>query len=173
MVSAAMGAIGAGVVIASGARGPSPLLTLARIQLGLSLASALLLLVMGLFRLGIVREPSWLVLAAPTRWPGFVALLRRGSSGHLGALLSLGLLLGLLPCGLSYGAFATALSTGSVGWGALLGASFGLGTLPGALLLGTALSGTIRKHQRLFDALSGVLLLGIAASMIATALSNL
>jgi uncharacterized protein len=171
MISAAMGAVGAALNIASRSGGPSPLLTLARIQVGLSLVSALLLLTMGLFRLRIVPEPSWLTLAAPTRWPGFVQLLRRGASGHDGALISLGLLLGLLPCGLSYGAFAAALSTGSVGYGALLGASFGLGTLPGAMLLGTAFAASVRKHQRFFDVLSGVLLLGIAASMVATGLA--
>jgi uncharacterized protein len=47
-----------------------------------------------------------------------------------GSYLGIGLLNGLLPCGLVYVAIAASIATGSVGGGALLMFSFGLGTIP-------------------------------------------
>ena len=67
---------------------------------------------------------------------GFGALLRRRTLGSLGLM---GLLNGLLPCGLVYAACAGAAATGSLGWGAAYMALFGLGTVP--LMLGIGLSG--------------------------------
>lgn len=53
---------------------------------------------------------------------------------------ALGLLLGLLPCGLSYSIFIGAAGTGSLTSGALLSLFFGLGTLPAVLLFGSLLT---------------------------------
>jgi len=50
--------------------------------------------------------------------------------------LPLGMLWGLVPCGLIYSVLATALVTGSAQRGAALMAAFGLGTLPNLLLAG-------------------------------------
>jgi sulfite exporter TauE/SafE len=77
----------------------------------------------------------------------------------------LGLLLGLLPCGLSYAAFARALAAGGPAQGALLVLAFSLGTLPGLLLVGTGASRFARRHAKLFDVLSGVLLVAMAAKL--------
>ena len=67
----------------------------------------------------------------------------------------------LLPCGLSYyGAFAMALQAESIAKGMLLTSAFGLGTLPGLLLLGTGSGVIIRRFQRQSDILSGLLMLG-------------
>ena len=54
-------------------------------------------------------------------------------------LFSLGMLNGLLPCGLVYMAIVGAVSTGSIWQGSAYMALFGLGTLP--LMLSTALLG--------------------------------
>jgi sulfite exporter TauE/SafE len=59
----------------------------------------------------------------------------------------LGLVLGLLPCGLSYTVFIAAAGTSSMLAGALLSLLFGLGTLPAVLLFGrlaASLSASLR-----------------------------
>jgi sulfite exporter TauE/SafE len=56
-----------------------------------------------------------------------------------------GLLWGLLPCGLVYGALATAVLAGSPAHGAAAMAAFGLGTLPWLLAAGTG-AAQVRRH---------------------------
>jgi len=53
-----------------------------------------------------------------------------------GRFLLLGLLFGLLPCGLSYSIFMASAATGGIVSGALLAAAFGAGTLPALLSFG-------------------------------------
>jgi sulfite exporter TauE/SafE len=64
-----------------------------------------------------------------------------------GSLFLLGMLNGLLPCGLVYVACAAAAATGSLQTGVLSMAAFGLGTLP--VMLGLGLAG--RKLQGVFQ----------------------
>lgn len=52
-------------------------------------------------------------------------------------LFAMGLMLGLLPRGLSNGTFARTLAAGGPGQGALLSDLFSLGTLPALMILGT------------------------------------
>ncbi|MDZ4822235.1 MAG: sulfite exporter TauE/SafE family protein [Flavobacteriales bacterium] len=54
-----------------------------------------------------------------------------------GAMFSLGLLHGLLPCGLVYAALAGALATGDMVQGALFMFVFGIGTTPVLVMIGT------------------------------------
>lgn len=82
------------------------------------------------------------------------------------SFLIIGLLNGLLPCGLVYLAVATAITTGSAVKGALLMFCFGLGTLPLMALLqvaGNYISLNVRKKVRrmvpYFIAFMGVLLI--------------
>ena len=77
----------------------------------------------------IVRSVAWLKLN--------LGQLLRQRSPH--ALLMLGLLNGLLPCGLVYAACAGAVATGDLVTGVEYMALFGLGTLP--LMMGVSLSG--------------------------------
>ena len=63
------------------------------------------------------------------------ALLQRRTAG---ALLLIGLLNGLLPCGLVYAALAGAAATGGPLGGALFMAAFGLGTIPAMLAVSLA-----------------------------------
>jgi len=77
----------------------------------------------------IIRSVAWLQAA-------FRGALRHRSAGSLAVL---GLLNGLLPCGLVYVAAAGAAATGEGRMGAEYMAVFGLGTLP--VMLGISLSG--------------------------------
>jgi sulfite exporter TauE/SafE len=165
IVGAVIGAFGARVGhLDSG--GSADLGGMARMQVVLSLIAAALLLLFGLVRLGIVNEPSWMAAASPAKLPGFAAVQRRVVTGHRGvSMVLLGLMLGLLPCGLSFGAFAAALPAGGAWQGALRLLAFGLGTLPGLLLLGTVAAGFARRHARLFDRLAGLLLVGLGGSL--------
>ncbi len=86
-------------------------------------------------------------------------------SGGFGAMLVIGMLNGLLPCGFVYAALATALTTGSIGNSMIFMAAFGLGTGPALLavsLLGRLASTAWRTRlQRLVPyglALVGLLL---------------
>mgnify|MGYP001362345369 CR=1 FL=1 len=78
------------------------------------------------------------------------------------AMFGIGLLNGVLPCGLVYAALATATTAGSVGVSALFMAAFGLGTLPAmfaASTMGRLLSAEWRlRLQKLVPV--GVLLVG-------------
>jgi len=71
----------------------------------------------------------------------------------------LGLLLGLLPCGLSSAVFIASAGTGSMVPGMLTALLFGLGTLPALLLFGTLLSSmSALLRSRIYRA-SGVLVI--------------
>jgi len=143
----------------------------ARLQAWLRCLAAALLAALGSVRLGWVREPRWLDQLSPERIPGFKRALAGASDSQAQAVFFLlGLLLGLLPCGLSYGAFARALGTGSPLTGALLALAFAAGTVPGLLLLGTGLSAFVRRYRRPSDIVAGLLMLLMAAVLVRKAL---
>jgi len=73
--------------------------------------------------------------------------------------LGLGLVMGLLPCGLSYTIFIAAAGTGSSMAGMLMALAFGIGTAPALLLFGTAVSSLrARLRGRIYQA-GGVLVI--------------
>jgi sulfite exporter TauE/SafE len=112
-------------------------LLLAGVQRWLSIALGVTLLV-GLFvsrRLALWQPVIALVEQLKSRMAG---LLRRRS---FDALLVLGLLNGLLPCGLVYVACAGATATGDLFNGSLYMLAFGLGTVP--MMLAISLSGKL------------------------------
>ena len=78
-----------------------------------------------------------------------------------GVPFGLGLLNGLLPCGLVYGMLAKAATTGSASGGALTMAAFGLATLP-ALALAGALGSRLTPGRRVWmQRASGVLIVAL------------
>ena len=78
-------------------------------------------------------------------------------SGRPGALMALGALNGLLPCGLVYGMLATAAASGSAGHGAFTMAVFGAATVP-ALAVTGLLGARLRPERRLaLQRVAGVL----------------
>lgn len=117
-------------------------------QIGLRLASGLLMLGVGLYLAGVWRKYALVERLGAPVWRLVEPLARRvlpvRSTG--GALL-LGALWGWMPCGLVYAALAVAVSAGTPAKGALVMAAFGLGTLPTLLALGT-LAGLLAKLAR-------------------------
>jgi uncharacterized protein len=167
-VGAALGGLGA---LLAGLTGLHTKADVANFQIWLRFLAAALLAVLGLIRLGWVREPRWFDLLNPERIPGFKRALAgaRDSQGQA-VFFPLGLLFGFLPCGLSYGAFAQALGTGSAAAGALLVLAFASGTVPGLLLLGTGVSAIVRRYRRSSDIIAGILMLYMAAMLVRKAL---
>jgi len=164
-IGAALGALGVGLLAIGSGNEEDALTRVTRIQIGMSLLAATFLLVFGLSRLGVIPEPGFMRVSSPSKLPGFARVLGTASSSRGSALANLvfGLLMGFLPCGLSFAAFARALPSGSALDGALMVGAFGLGTLPALLVLGTAASRLARRHIRLSNLLSGVLMIGMGA----------
>jgi hypothetical protein len=169
-IGALIGGLGAGISFLAGESDLSPLSSIARIQVVFSIAAALFMLAFGLFRLQFLPEPAWMSIASPLKIPGFRRILRAAvdqrSDSHI---FLLGLMLGFLPCGLSYAAFARALPSGGAAAGGALAAAFALGTLPGLLLIGTCATRITAIRRRIMDILSGVIMIGMAASLLVDA----
>jgi uncharacterized protein len=155
---------GLGQMLAGAATGGAGGVTL--IKGALWLVAAALLMLFGLTRLGVTREPGWLTVLSPERIPGFKRTLQR-STEHPGTAVFyfLGIMLGFLPCGLSYGAFAQALGTGNAAQGTLLALAFAVGTVPGLVLLGTGASAIFSRYRRQSDLLSGAVMILMALKM--------
>jgi sulfite exporter TauE/SafE len=170
-IGALMGTAGSGLVKLAATIGANPLVWISRVQVGISLAAGVFLLLFGLSRLGFVTEPQWLAVAAPNRIPGWRYLMSRPAArrNHLEIFL-MGLLLGGLPCGLSYAAFAKALASARIGSGALTALLFGLGTLPGLLAVGGGAGILLNRFRKEADILSGLIMIGMAAMLIVKAL---
>ncbi len=166
-----MGGLGAGIAGIAVKIGSDPLLVFVKIQVIFSLAAAGFLFWFGLSGLGFTREPSWMSAALPDKTPGYQkafqwAFVHKRISG----IFLIGLMMGLLPCGLSFAAFARAMAARSCLEGGLLLLAFALGTLPGLLLIGTGASGIFRKYRKHSEILSGILMIGMGFSLAADAL---
>jgi sulfite exporter TauE/SafE len=119
-----------------------------RVELLLRFGAGATMLAVGLYVAGFTRvlravekagEPLWRRVAPLAR-----ALLPVRSPFHA---LALGVLWGMMPCGLVYAALALALTAGSPAAGALAMAAFGLGTLPVLLTLGSAAALVVRAAR--------------------------
>ncbi len=134
----------------------------APVRLILYLLANLMLVALGLYLLGVSRALAFSERAGQKLWRHIQPLTRRFLPARtLAQAFPLGLLWGWLPCGLVYGALATALSAGSAERGALMMLSFGLGTLPNLLLAGILLA-RLNEFVRLpaVRIFSGALVLG-------------
>jgi sulfite exporter TauE/SafE len=166
VIGSIMGGIGAGLAGIAAATGGNYPVWAARIQIGVSLVAAVFLLVFGLARLGVISEPGWMAMASPDKIPGYRKLLKSAFSNKGQAeMLILGMMMGFLPCGLSFAAFSRALASGSPIHGAAMVLAFSLGTVPGLLLLGTGASGFARRYQSQSDILAGLLMIYMAAEL--------
>jgi uncharacterized protein len=136
-------------------------------QGGMVVLAALFLLLFGLARLGLLREPSWISLASPPIIPRFRSILNSAVQRKSPvSLFFLGVVFGFLPCGLSMAAFSRALASEGSLQGGILTAAFATGTIPGLLLLGTAASRLAAKYRRHSDILSGLIMIGMAATLL-------
>ncbi len=110
-----------------------------------SVVAGLAMMAMGLGAAGVAGWARRLEARAADRVVTAVRGLLDG--GGPGRLYPLGLLLGLLPCGLSYSIFVGSAATGGPVPGMLLALAFGLGTAP-ALLLAGALATVVSQRLR-------------------------
>ncbi len=165
-----MGGIGAGISRLARNSGVAPLAWIARIQVGFSIAAAVFLLIFGLSRLGFFAEPAWMGTAKPSKIPGLRgvigSVLKTKSNASMGLL---GLMMGFLPCGLSYAAFSRALAAGGTIRGGMLAAAFGAGTLPALMIFGTGFSRIGIKYRHYSDLVSGMIMIAMAGSLFADA----
>lgn len=167
LVGALLGAVGSGLIKIAAVGASDPLIRITRLQMLISALAAIFLLILGLQRLGFFSEPQWLSSALPRKIP-FVgsAISRNMQRGTIGAVFLLGLVLGLIPCGLSCAAFTRTLAAGGSLAGAQLALSFGLGTLPGLLALGTGVGALWRRHRQVSEIITGLIMIGMSLSLI-------
>jgi uncharacterized protein len=139
-------------------------------QVIFSLVAAGFLFWFGLSRLGFTQEPSWMSSPSPDKTPGYHKALRWAFvQKRISGVFLIGLMMGLLPCGLSFAAFARALAAQGPLQGGLLLLAFAAGTLPGLLLIGTGASGLFRKYRKHSEILSGILMIGMGFSLVTDA----
>ena len=166
-VGVVMGSLGLAVAALASVAGFDYLAAVARAQLLFSLLAGLFLCLFGLGQLGITGQPAWLTLASPEKIPGYRRLVR---SAYLKAdpvlMVVTGLFMGFLPCGLSFAAFSRALAVSRPLEGGAFLLAFGLGTLPGLLLMGTGVGFIMRRYQRQFDIFSGMLMIAMGTSLL-------
>lgn len=170
LIGGVMGAAGSGLVRLAAIVGADPMLWVSRIQVGISILAGLFLLFFGLSRLGLLKEPDWLAIAIPSRMPGWRRLTALPSVHRSNRNFFLtGLLLGGLPCGLSYAAFASAFAGARPFAGVAMGVVFGLGTLPGLLAVGAGAAMMFSRFRQTADLLAGLVMLAMAASLLVKA----
>jgi uncharacterized protein len=166
-----MGGLGVGIAGIASKIGSDPLLVIAKIQVFFSLAASVFLFWFGLSRLGFIQEPSWMSAASPDKTPGYQKVFRWAFvHKRMSGIFLIGLMMGLLPCGLSFAAFARALAAQGPLQGGILLFAFALGTLPGLLLIGTGASGLFRTYRKHSEILSGILMIGMGFSLATDAL---
>ena len=171
LIGAVMGAAGSGLIHLASAVGGHPMVWISRVQVGVSFMAGLFLLFFGLSRLGFIAEPQWLAIAVPNRMPGWRELMSRAATRRSNLdLFIMGLLLGGLPCGLSYAAFAKALSCAGVVSGAATALIFGLGTLPGLFAVGAGAAVFLNRFRQQADILAGLIMIGMAATLLVKAI---
>jgi sulfite exporter TauE/SafE len=174
IIGAIMGAVGSGLIHLASVVGGNPMLWIVRAQVGVSILAGLFLLFFGLSRLGFVAEPQWLAIAMPNRMPGWQRLMSRAAAQRSNLdLFLIGLILGGLPCGLSYAAFTKAFSGAQMPAGAAMAFIFGLGTLPGMLLVGAGGAVLLKRFRQQADILAGLIMIGMAAVLIVKAVETI
>jgi sulfite exporter TauE/SafE len=125
-------------------------------QAVLQVLASLMLVMVGLYLAGFSGAAAWLERLGAPLWRRLQPLAVRLRAHSFAA----GAVWGWLPCGLVYGALATAAATGAPARGAAAMLAFGLGTLPWLLATGmaaTRLRGWL--SQRAFRVAAGSLVL--------------
>lgn len=110
------------------------------VQISLYVLANVMLVALGLYLCGLTRLLQPLERLGHALWRR-IQPLGKGllPVRHWTAAYPVGLLWGLIPCGLTYSVLSAALVSGSAVHGAALMLAFGLGTLPNLLLAGMAL----------------------------------
>lgn len=107
----------------------------------LRILSATMIVLLGLYLMGIGRILQRLEKVGKTLWQALQPLMKKILPvDHPMKAFLLGMLWGWLPCGLIYSTLTVALSSGATVSGALAMFAFGIGTMPAMLLTGSSLS---------------------------------
>ena len=125
-----------------------------------------------LFSLGYLGWPPLRRLAKTSDWLSrrMGQALRRGG---FGGIVILGVLNGLLPCGLVYSALLSAAATGSVVWGGAAMVLFGAATIPALTTVGMgAHLLSVRVRQSLTRA-AGVMIMAVGVQLIMRGMATL
>jgi sulfite exporter TauE/SafE len=134
-------------------------------QLGLQIIAGLFMILLGLYLAGWLTVLSQLERAGGALWRCIEPLGRRFFPVRTPLqALGIGLVWGWLPCGLVYSVLVWAIGAGGALEGGLLLLSFGLGTLPTLLAMGTVaatLAGFVRRRDVRAAAGALVILFGI------------
>ena len=127
---------------------------LAGFQDAVAVAAGALMVLMGLGASGLFAAAR----RAEERIAGRVFRAARAvlDGGGTDRYYALGLMLGFLPCGLSYSAFVGAAATGSLPQGLLFALAFALGTVPALLLVGGLASALSPRLRGAFQRAGGV-----------------
>lgn len=134
--------------------------------------TGVVLLAIGLYLLGVARWMAWLEQAGARAWRHVSPLARRLVPPRtLASAWALGMLWGLLPCGLVYGGLLYAATSGSALAGGATMLAFGVGTLPAVLGLGIA-GQWLARHAQQVKRGSGLLMLAYGAwTLVSTAIA--
>lgn len=159
LVGAAMGLAGSFLDVAG---------RLAGISRVSSVLAGLVMIAMGLGALGVAPVVKRLEARAAGKVSGAARSLLDG--GAAGRLYPLGLVLGLLPCGLSWSLFVGAAGTGHPVRGFLLALVFGAGTLPALLVAGAAAAALGARARGLLYRAGGLLVAILGAAFVARGL---
>ena len=111
---------------------------------------------------------AWRGFALPSRFLGPAGKLI--SSQSIGSKFTLGLLMGLLPCGLVYAALMKAIGAATLPGGALTLLAFGMGTSVALVVVGLGSSASTRKLARWGTTVSAVTVMLMGVLLIARGL---
>ena len=133
-----------------------------QLQMVLSFSLGIVLIMIGLGLIGLLKQGNSTLMKRP--WELISAMIGRLlGTKSASAPFALGLINGLLPCGLVYAALALAAASGSIQQGALIMAVFGIATIPALFV--TATAGVLLKPawRHRINTLSGgvVIVLGL------------
>jgi len=130
------------------------------VQRVLAAVAGLLMLVFALNLAGWLPDPLRRIGAVVSHKTGLSRLAMRASgSARPGNWYALGMINGLLPCGLVYAALAMVLAAGDALQGTLMMAAFGLGTIPAMMAIPSLLRGMTPSQRGLSMRIAAVLIM--------------
>ena len=141
---------------------------LAGLQQAVSLLAGAVMIAMGLGAAGLFGWARRLEQRASAHVSGAVRAVLGGAG--FGRFYALGLVLGFLPCGLSYSAFVGAAATGGLVQGLLFALVFALGTVPALVLVGGATTLASARARGLLYRLGGLAVAALGVLFVARGL---
>jgi sulfite exporter TauE/SafE len=133
---------------------------------GFAIASGIALIGLGLVIFGALPLPHFVArLLSPQASVFGKRLARLANSGSPGSKIGLGMLTGLLPCGLTWAMLIAAASTLSPARGLVTMAAFGLGTIPALLAAGISASLVSARMRLLGERAAAIFIMIMGASL--------